>query len=196
MSLWGQLAGFGVCQKPCLAERVENCRFGGTTVREIQQENQGVASTGGTRTPATRFRWLLAAAGLICVGLGVVGAFVPGLPTTVFVLSGSYLLARSSPALEQRLRASRRLSPYLKYADPGVPMPRRAKVAALASMWTSISLSTIALRLSHVSELVMAAVLLAGVVGTVAIVLFRRETPVRWSYGTGFEPRTRSEDRG
>lgn len=143
-------------------------------MREIQEENRGVASASATQAPATRFRWLLAAAGVICVGLGVVGAFVPGLPTTVFVLSGSYLLARSSPALDQRLRASRRLSPYLKYADPSVPMPRRAKVAALISMWTSIGLSTVALRLSHVNPLATIAVLLAGVVGTSAIILFRR----------------------
>ena len=31
---------------------------------------------------------------------GIVGVFVPGLPTTEFILAASYLFARSSPALE------------------------------------------------------------------------------------------------
>ncbi|BCS34985.1 hypothetical protein TBR22_A42110 [Luteitalea sp. TBR-22] len=132
-------------------------------------------ATSPTESPATRFRWVVAAAGVTCVGLGLVGAFVPGLPTTVFVLSGSCLLARSSPTLERRLRSNRRLSPYLKYADPTTPMPRRAKVAALVSMWTSIGLSALALKMGHVNDLVTTAVLLAGVVGTGAIVLFRRD---------------------
>lgn len=123
-------------------------------------------------------------------------AFVPGLPTAVFVLSGSCFLKRGSPALEHRPRACRRLSAYLRYVDPNVPMPRREKVFAVVGMWTAIGLSTIALGLGHVNELVTKAVLLTGVIGTVAIVLFRRDTPLDDPGGIGFEPRTSPGDSG
>src|SRR5262245_10775192 len=94
-----------------------------------------------------RFRWLFVFGGVTCVALGAVGIFVPGLPTTEFVLGGSYLLTRGSPALDQRLRRSALFSPWLEYLDPAVPLPRRVKVRALVSMWTSVGVSVALLRL-------------------------------------------------
>ncbi|BCS32632.1 hypothetical protein TBR22_A18460 [Luteitalea sp. TBR-22] len=117
------------------------------------------------------------------MGLGAIGAVVPGMPSTVFVLAGSWLLARSSPALERRLRSDPRWARHTKYLDPRVPMPRRAKAAAIASMWTSIGLSTVALRLGHVNGVVTTAVLLAGIGGTGAIVVFRREAARQHPHG-------------
>ena len=48
-------------------------------------------------------RALFAALGVLCVVLGISGVFVPGVPTTEFILAASYLFARSSPALAGRL---------------------------------------------------------------------------------------------
>jgi len=72
--------------------------------------------------------------GWLCVALGVVGIFVPGLPTTCFLLAASWLFARTSPALRRRLHANRWLGPYLKAAE-GRSMPLRAKVISFAAIW-------------------------------------------------------------
>ena len=56
-------------------------------------------------------RILFAALGMLSVTLGIVGVFVPGLPTTVFVIAASYLFARSSPTLERWLEGNRWLGP-------------------------------------------------------------------------------------
>jgi uncharacterized membrane protein YbaN (DUF454 family) len=120
-----------------------------------------------------RFKGLFVCGGVVCFGLGAVGAFVPGLPTTVFVLAGSYLLARGAPALDQRLRTSRLFAPYSKYLEPTVRMPRAAKVAALVGMWTSIGASGVLLRLGGASALVIVAMVLSGIAGTWMIVVFR-----------------------
>lgn len=62
----------------------------------------------GSRPPlATGLRRVLyAAAGLACVGLAYLGAILPGLPTTPWVLLASYCFARSSPRLERWLKRS------------------------------------------------------------------------------------------
>ena len=120
-----------------------------------------------------RFKGLLVCGGVVCFGLGAVGAFVPGLPTTVFVLTGSYLLARGAPALDQRMRTSKLFAPYNKYLDPTVRMPRAAKAAALVGMWTSIGASGVLLRPGGASALVIVAIVLSGIAGTWMIVVFR-----------------------
>jgi len=123
--------------------------------------------------PPNRFKWLLICGGLVCFGLGAVGVFVPGLPTTVFVLTGSYLLTRGAPALDQRMRTSRLFAPYNKYLDPTVRMPRAAKAAALVGMWTSIGASAVLLRLGGASAVVIVAIVLCGIAGSWMILVFR-----------------------
>lgn len=87
------------------------------------------------------YRVLLAALGVLCVGIAGVGAVVPGLPTTVFLLLASYLFARSCPVLERRLLHNRLFRPYLDGVRPGGAMSRRAKRVALLSMWTAVAAS-------------------------------------------------------
>src|SRR5262245_18773986 len=123
--------------------------------------------------PPNRFKRLLICGGLVCFGLGAVGVFVPGLPTTVFVLTDSYLLTRGAPALDQRMRTSRLFAPYNKYLDPTVRMPRAAKAAALVGMWTSIGASAaVVLRLGGASAFVIVAIVLCGIAGSWMILFF------------------------
>lgn len=57
--------------------------------------------------PATGLKRLLfVCAGLLCVGLAYLGALLPGLPTTPWVLLASYCFARSSPRLQRWLKRS------------------------------------------------------------------------------------------
>ena len=127
-----------------------------------------------------RFRWLQATGGLACVGLGAIGAVVPLMPTTVFLLCGSYLLVRSAPSLERQMREARLFRPYLRYLDPAVPMPMRVRVAALVSMWTSLVVSGTVMHISGVGGVrTFVTLVAAGAAGSTAILLFRRSR--RWS---------------
>jgi uncharacterized membrane protein YbaN (DUF454 family) len=49
---------------------------------------------------------LFVTAGLVCVGLAYLGAILPGLPTTPWVLLAGYCFSRSSPRLERWLKRS------------------------------------------------------------------------------------------
>jgi uncharacterized membrane protein YbaN (DUF454 family) len=73
------------------------------------------------------------------VAVGAIGAVVPGLPTTIFLLAACWCFARSCPKLEEWLRESRFLGGYLRMAREG--MPRRAKVVTVAIIWGATLLS-------------------------------------------------------
>jgi uncharacterized membrane protein YbaN (DUF454 family) len=90
-------------------------------------------------------RLLLAAAGVVCVGLAALGVFVPGLPTTIFLILATYLFARSCPWLEERLIHNRLFAPFLGYLDGSTPVPMRAKVATMCIMWVFVALSVLLL---------------------------------------------------
>lgn len=125
------------------------------------------------RTPLAR--GLYAALGVVSMTLGLVGVFVPGLPTTVFVIVASYLFARSSPRLERWLESHPLLGPPLRQFRETGGMPRRRKGLALASMWTGIGLSVLVLDQVLVRLIIVA----LGLAGTATILFVVRTTEPR-----------------
>jgi hypothetical protein len=89
------------------------------------------------RATGTR-RLALLVCGTLSLGLGLLGVFVPLLPTTCFLLLAAWCYARSSQRLYNRLLNARLIGPYLRrYRDSRV-IPPRVKVAALVMMWITI----------------------------------------------------------
>jgi uncharacterized membrane protein YbaN (DUF454 family) len=129
----------------------------------------------GAKGAASAGRWLLAALGVVCFGLGAVGAIVPGLPTTVFLLLGSFFLTKSCPWLERRLLQIRLFRPYAALLDPATPFSARGRATALAAMWISIVITlAVLVRSETVGTWLLLVIAGAGVVGTVVILRFRR----------------------
>ena len=58
-------------------------------------------------------RILYLAAGFASLGLAAIGAILPVLPTTVFVILAAYCFARSSPAFEARLLNHSLFGPHI-----------------------------------------------------------------------------------
>jgi uncharacterized membrane protein YbaN (DUF454 family) len=84
-------------------------------------------------------RVLLIACGTASVGVGVVGAFVPILPTTPFLLLAAYLFARSSERLYGWLLGNRVIGDYLRRYYEGRCMSGRHKVLTLSLLWSVLS---------------------------------------------------------
>jgi uncharacterized membrane protein YbaN (DUF454 family) len=115
-------------------------------------------------------RALFVLVGLLAVALAAIGAVVPGMPTTVFLIVASYCFARSVPWLEQRLLRGRLFAPYMRYVDGRTPMPPRARVTAAVLLWSSLGLSLAALSSNDRLGMPLAVTLVAaGLAGTVAI---------------------------
>ena len=78
--------------------------------------------------------------GLLLVGVGFVGIFVPLLPTTDFMLLALPCFARSSPRLEAWLLGHPRFGPSLRAWRAERAVPRSAKVAACLGMAVGFAL--------------------------------------------------------
>ena len=128
----------------------------------------------GVRGGSVR-RTLFVALGALSVGLGTLGIFVPGLPTTVFLLLASYFFARGSPRLHRRLLDHPRFGPYLELASRRA-MPLRAKVISLVAMWAGVTLSCAALAGTGPAAPIVVASL--GVTGTAVLLFYVRTLPV------------------
>ncbi|MDX5329691.1 MAG: YbaN family protein [Caulobacteraceae bacterium] len=72
------------------------------------------------------------------LALGIAGAFLPLLPTTVFLIIAAWAFGKSAPKLRARLYAHKRFGPTLKAWDQRGAIPPRAKIAAVIGMGLSL----------------------------------------------------------
>jgi uncharacterized membrane protein YbaN (DUF454 family) len=79
-------------------------------------------------------RYLLLVFASLCVALGVIGIFVPGLPTTVFILMAAWAAARSSPRFHQWLENNATFGPMLRNWRKHGAVSRRSKITATVMM--------------------------------------------------------------
>jgi len=87
--------------------------------------------------------WLLLIAGTLCVGLGIIGIFLPIVPTTPFLLLAAACYARSSQKFYTWLITNRVFGSYLKNYREGKGIPLRVKVGTLSLLWITIGFSVI-----------------------------------------------------
>lgn len=85
---------------------------------------------------------LLIISGSISLSLGVLGIFIPGLPTTSFLLLTAFLWARSSDKLYNKLLNNKHAGPIITNFQENKGMTLKSKVSSILMMWAMIGLST------------------------------------------------------
>ena len=111
-------------------------------------------------------RWALAVAGVLSLGLAILGVILPGLPTTPFVLLAAACFAKSSPRLHQKLLAHRYLGPMVRDWESNRSLPLKIKWLSTSLMGVMVCLS--AWQLQH-RPWAAVAVLALGAVGAVVV---------------------------
>jgi len=81
--------------------------------------------------------------GTLSLIIGVIGIFVPGLPTTAFLLLTAALYMRSSEKLYRKLLSNRILGPYILEFQSKKGMTKRTKLQAIGTMWFMITISSV-----------------------------------------------------
>ena len=71
---------------------------------------------------------ILLSLGWICVGLGFIGIFVPGLPTTIFLIVALWAFTKSSKKLRVWLLNHKKFGPFLRDWQEHRVVPLRAKI--------------------------------------------------------------------
>ncbi len=84
---------------------------------------------------------LLIFAGTVFVGLGVLGMFLPLMPTTVFLLLAAFCYSRSSERFHDWLLNNRWCGAYITNYQQGRGMTASQKLKTIFILWASIGLS-------------------------------------------------------
>jgi len=75
--------------------------------------------------------------------LGVIGLFLPVLPTTPFLLLTAWLYAKSSQRLYHWLLNNKYFGDYIKRYREGLGIPLKTKIIGVSSLWITILTSAI-----------------------------------------------------
>ena len=79
-------------------------------------------------------RWLYMAGGLLAVGLAIIGAFLPIMPTVPFLIVAVFCFARSEPEWERRLLEHHRYGQVLRDWGERGAIRRRYKFISIGAM--------------------------------------------------------------
>jgi len=91
----------------------------------------------------TSLNFLMAALGCLCVILGVVGIFLPLLPTTPFLLLAAWLFSRSSNRFHTWLMSHPKLGPFILAWQNGEGIERHIRTRVLICLWVGMCISMV-----------------------------------------------------
>jgi len=123
----------------------------------------------GQRSRQTRT--LLVIAGTLSVALGVLGMFLPVLPTTPFLLLAAWCYSRGSDGFYRRLLNNRWCGEYIRDYREGRGISARRKGFAIALLWLTIGYAAI-----FAVSAWWAKALLFGIAAGVSVHLLRMKT--------------------
>lgn len=123
---------------------------------------------------STPLRIFVMASGWLSLILGIIGIFLPLLPTTPFVLLTAYCFSKSSPRLHHWLLNQPRLGPMIQNWEQQGSISQSAKVTATVLM---IGLFSLSILLLNLSLLLQSALICTGAV--VLAFIWTRPLPLR-----------------
>ncbi len=138
---------------------------------EAEKETMAKARRERVRKASDRLlRGILVALGTCFVALGVLGIFLPLLPTTPFLLLAVACYARSSERFHNWLLNNRWFGTYLRNYREGRGIALRVKILTVLLLWTTIGCSA-AFAVDNIAVRVILSVIAIGV--TIHIVTVR-----------------------
>ncbi|MBA7477362.1 Inner membrane protein YbaN [subsurface metagenome] len=114
-------------------------------------------------------RQLLIIAGTLSLAVGIVGIFVPLLPTTPFLLLAAGCYLRSSQRFYNWLMANRLFGAYIRNYIEGRGIPIKIKLFIITLLWVTIGIS-----IWLVANWVVTVILLIVAVGVTLHIIFIR----------------------
>ena len=89
------------------------------------------------------YRYLYFISGVLLVAIGVIGIFLPILPTTIFLILASACFIKSSPQANEWLRNHKILGAYIKNYQDKSGLTIKTKIINITLLWIMISISAL-----------------------------------------------------
>ena len=104
------------------------------------------------------YKYLYLISGFLLVIIGIIGIFLPVLPTTIFLILASACFVKSSPKANEWLRNHKILGLYIKNYQDKSGLTIRAKIFNLIFLWTMILTSAFLLTKSFSIKILLLAI--------------------------------------
>jgi uncharacterized membrane protein YbaN (DUF454 family) len=110
---------------------------------------------------------LLVSLGTLCLIIGIIGIFIPLLPTTPFLLLAAACYIRGSKKFYNWLIKNRWLGEYIKNYQEGRGVPFKVKIITIIILWLTIIISTVYFASNLIIQIIL---FLIAIVVTVHII--------------------------
>lgn len=114
--------------------------------------------------------------GCVSLAVGVIGIFLPLIPTTGPLLLAAVCFDRSSPTFHRWLMNNRYLGGYIKNYREGRGLPLMQKVCTISLLWTTITLSIVFAVDAWWGRALLAAVAIGVTWHVASLPTYRRDT--------------------
>lgn len=114
-------------------------------------------------------------AGHAFVGLGIIGAILPLMPTTVFLLLAATCYAHSSPRFYHWLMHNRYFGSYLKNYKENQGTPLSAKIVSITVLWLTILISVFSTSAPWYVDGILLAIAVAVTIHLIMIKTLKRD---------------------
>lgn len=93
---------------------------------------------------------ILAGLGFLSLGIGIIGVFVPLLPTTEFVMLAAFLFMNSSPRFHAWLLQTKVYNTYVRPFKETGGIPKKTKIKMLVMSLSVLAISAVFIRIWYV----------------------------------------------
>lgn len=114
-------------------------------------------------------KFILIFFGLIFVAIGTIGIFIPGLPTTIFMILAAYCFIRSSEKMYKWVIENKFVGDKVKHFMETKTIPLRGKIHSISAMWLMVILSVSFLNADLIIKLIIT---IAAILGTIVILSY------------------------
>ncbi len=121
------------------------------------------------------FRYLLIISGTIFLGFGIIGIFLPILPTTPFLLLAAACYARSSKRFYNWLMNNRWFGTYIKNYREGRGVPLKVKVFTISLLWITILASVFFIISNFLIEIILIIIAIGVTIHILTIKTFKKK---------------------
>jgi len=131
----------------------------------------------GMCRPSSLKKAIFVVAGTISLGLGAVGAFLPVLPTTPFLLLSAACYYKGSERMHRWLLDNKLFGSYIRNYKEGKGISQADKVFTIFLLWIAICFSALFMVNNYIVQVVLFAIAIAVTIHVITLPTFRKAQP-------------------